>query len=64
MVDREHPSLSLIRQCSLLGVTRSGVYPGVYYRRKEPSAGDLSLMREKDRQYLKTPSTVSTVHGG
>ena len=26
MVDREHPSLSLVRQCRLLGVSRSGVY--------------------------------------
>ena len=25
MVDREHPSLSLVRQCALLGVSRSGI---------------------------------------
>ena len=26
MVDREHPFLSLVRQCALLGVSRSSVY--------------------------------------
>ena len=26
LVDREHPSLSITRQCALLGVSRSGVY--------------------------------------
>ena len=31
MVDREHPSLSMTRQCALLGVSRSGLY----YRSRE-----------------------------
>ena len=53
MVDREHPSLPVVRQCALLGISRSALY----YRRKGPSAEDLSLMKELDRQYLKTPST-------
>ena len=26
MADREHPSLSMTRQCALLGVSRSGLY--------------------------------------
>ena len=26
MVDRQHPSLSLVRQCALLGVSRSSLY--------------------------------------
>ena len=26
MVDREHPSLSLVQQCALLGVGRSSLY--------------------------------------
>ena len=51
MVDREHPSLSLVRQCALLGVSRSSLY----YRPKAASAEDLSLMGEIDRQYLETP---------
>ena len=51
VVDREHPSLSLVRQCTLLGVSRSSLY----YRPNAASAEDLSLMGESDRQYLETP---------
>ena len=51
MVDRKHPSLSLVRQCALLGVSRSSIY----YRPRAASAEDLSLMGEIDRQYLETP---------
>ena len=51
MVDREHPSLSMTRQCALLGVSRSSLY----YRPKTVSEEDLSLMGEIDRQYLETP---------
>ena len=51
MVDRQHPSLSLVRQCALLGVSRSSLY----YRAKETSRQDLSLMGEIDRQYLEIP---------
>ena len=51
LVDREHPSLSLVRQCALLGVSRSSVY----YRPRAASEEDLYLMGEIDRQYLETP---------
>ena len=51
MVDREHPSLSLVRQCALLGVSRSSLY----YRPRAASEEDLSLMGEIDRQYLEAP---------
>ena len=51
VVDREHPSLSIVRQCALLGVSRSSLY----YRPRAISAEDLSLMGEMDRQYLETP---------
>ena len=51
MVDWEHPSLSLVRQCALLGMSRSSLY----YRPRAASAEDLSLMGEIDRQYLETP---------
>ena len=51
MVDRGHPSLSLLRQCALLGVSRSSLY----YRPRTASAEDVSLMGEIDRQYLETP---------
>ena len=51
MMDREHPSLFLVRQCALLGVSRSSLY----YRPRAALAEDLSLMGESDRQYLETP---------
>ena len=51
MVDREHPSLSLVRQRALLGVSRSSIY----YRPRAASAEDLYLMGEIDRQYLEMP---------
>ena len=53
LVDRQHQTLSIVQQCALLGVGRSSLY----YRPKETSQQDLSLMREMDRQYLEPPST-------
>ena len=40
IVDREHPSLPIVRQCALLGVSRSSLY----HRAKEASEADLCLM--------------------
>ena len=51
MADREHSSLSMTRQCALLGVSRSGMY----YRSRGTSEEDLALMQAMDRQYLETP---------
>ncbi len=51
MVDREHPILSIVGQCALLGVNRSSLY----YRPKEASAEELSLMKEMEEVYLATP---------
>ncbi len=51
MVEREHPKLPIVRQCALLGVSRSSLY----YRPRAVSEEDLSLMGEIDRQYLETP---------
>ena len=51
MINRKHRELSLARQCSLLGISRSSVY----YRRVPARAEDLELMALMDRQYLKTP---------
>jgi putative transposase len=51
MIDREHPELSLVRQCFLLGISRSSLY----YQPVPTSAEDLELMALMDRQYLKTP---------
>ena len=50
-VDGEHQSLSIARQCALLGVSRSGLY----YRSKGVSREDLALMQAMDWQYLETP---------
>jgi putative transposase len=50
-VDRRHPSLSVVRQCRLLGISRSGLY----YRPVEVSEEDLAIMMMIDRQYLATP---------
>jgi len=51
MIDRRHPSLSIVRQCKLLDISRSGLY----YHHSSVSDEDLSLMKLIDRQYLATP---------
>ena len=51
MVNREHSSLSIARQCALLGVSRSSMY----HRPQAASDDDLSLTQAMDRQYLETP---------
>jgi putative transposase len=51
VVDRRHPSLSIVRQCRLLGISRSGLY----YQPKAISEEDLNLMKLIDQQYLLTP---------
>ena len=51
LVDRQRRSLSIVRQCALLGVSRSSLY----YRPRETSQQDLSLMQAMDRKYLETP---------
>ena len=51
MVDRQHPSLSIVRQCRLLDISRSGLY----YQPKGISEEDLTLMKLIDCQYLATP---------
>ncbi len=51
MVDRRHPSLSIARQCRLLGISRTGLY----YQPKGISEEDLTLMKLIDHQYLATP---------
>jgi putative transposase len=51
MIDHDHPELSLVRQSSLLGISRSSLY----YQPVPASGEDLELMALMDRQYLKTP---------
>jgi putative transposase len=54
VVDRQHPSLSVVRQCTLLNISRSGLYyqPTVLLGKDEEN---LTLMKLIDRQYLVTP---------
>ena len=51
LTDRQHRHLSIVRQCQLMGVSRSSLY----YRPQGTPPGDLSLMQTMDRQYLETP---------
>jgi putative transposase len=51
MIEPEGCSLSVREQCRLLGVARSTVY----YAPRGPRASDLSVMRQIDEQYTRTP---------
>ena len=51
MVDRRLSSLSVVRQCQLLDISRSGLY----YRPVGVSDEDLNLMKLIDHQYMATP---------
>jgi putative transposase len=51
MIEKDHESLTVLRQCELLGLCRSSVY----YEKKEPDEYDLELMRLIDEQYTKMP---------
>ena len=51
MIVRDHPALSLSRQCRLLSLGRSSLY----YEPKGESAETLALMRRIDELFLKYP---------
>jgi putative transposase len=51
LIEADHATLSVRRQCELLGLHRSGCY----YEAVPESAANLALMRLIDRQYLETP---------
>ena len=51
MVDPGHPELSVVRQCELISISRSGFY----YRPAGETPLNLELMRLIDRQFLETP---------
>ena len=51
LVEPEHPQLSIVRQCELLEMSRSGYY----YEPVPESAENLALMRLIDEQYIETP---------
>jgi putative transposase len=50
-VDRDHPEISLRRQCELLGVSR----PGLYYQPSGENPENLKLMRLIDEEYTERP---------
>ena len=51
MVDSGHERLSIVRQCALLKIARSGLY----YERTGESAFNLALMQEIDRAFTEWP---------
>ena len=51
MILRDHPDLSLSRQCQLLSISRSLFY----YVPKGESSANLALMRRIDELFLKYP---------
>ncbi len=51
MIQPDHSSLSVARQCRLLSISRSSYY----HRPVGESAWNLALMAEIDRQFLETP---------
>ena len=51
MVQHDHVALSIVRQCELLKISRSGLY----YEPKGESALNLSLMQEIDRAFMEWP---------
>jgi putative transposase len=51
MIDPDHPELSIVRQCELVSISRSGFY----YQPAGETPLNLELMRLIDRQFLETP---------
>lgn len=50
-IEQNHGQLSIVKQCELLGVSRSGLY----YPPVKESEENLEMMRTLDEQYFKTP---------
>lgn len=51
MISKDHPRLSMVKQCGLLGLHRSGIY----YKPMVESELNLELMRKMDEHYLYHP---------
>jgi putative transposase len=51
LIEPAHPTLSIRRQCELLGLNRASYY----YQPAQSSPLNLTLMRLIDKQYLRTP---------
>jgi len=51
MIEPDHPRLSIVAQCRLVSISRSGLY-----RKPAPeAAANLDLMRLIDEQFMATP---------
>lgn len=51
MIDVNHPTLSVRKQCQLIGLNRSNLY----YKAKEESPENIYLMRILDEEYTRHP---------
>ena len=51
MIEPNHPTLPITRQCALVGISRSAFYGGP----RIESAENLALMRAIDQQFMETP---------
>ncbi len=51
MVEPDHPKLSVVAQCRLLGTSRSGLY----HKPAPESAVKCELVRPIDEQFMATP---------
>ena len=51
MIERHHPTLPILRQCALIGISRSTFYG----RPRVESDEALALMRIIDKQFMETP---------
>ena len=51
MIEQKHKGLSIVKQCELLSIHRSGLF----YQPKKPTALNQELKRLIDEQYLKKP---------
>ena len=51
MIEPNHPTLPITRQCALVGISRSAFYGGP----RMESAENLALMRAIDEQFMETP---------
>jgi putative transposase len=51
VIERAHPRLSVVRQCELVSISRSGFY----HRPAGETRLNLTLMRLIDEQFLETP---------
>lgn len=51
LIEPNHQQISIVKQCDLLGISRSGYY----YSPRPETPENLAIMRLMDEQYLKTP---------